>query len=403
MLTALHLISIAVCLIFLSEPVLSLIARMRRKSKQTGLRIRRFPDSAAPIFKTIMRILVGASLAWGLCALELQPGLLIVVLLPVHLLCERAAPRTAECGATCEIAFYETLDAQISEGADFFASLAAAGTHLRDKAALRAVSIALERFSERRELAHCLAPLTKINPFFAGLGADVLRTGWKPSSALRLSVRQMLGRVSKDWQDKHRLRKFSGHLEALRPVILKTGWGMAAFIILSNGGPPNQFGHWVLISSLAVLLRSLVTVRRTLFLAWGASLIILVIWYAIPAGTATSTARVRVAERSKQAFSRSYPRLDGPPDHMSEIISADGSAPEICRVRTGFDPGWAHLRTEPAIPSRPLGYAAEGELLDILAIFAGDSSTGAWIEVRSPAGQTGWIYSSLCEVDVAAP
>jgi hypothetical protein len=83
---------------------------------------------------------------------------------------------------------------------------------------------------------------------------------------------------------------------------------------------------------------------------------------------------------------------------QASLVGSNGLIGDYCQVSTGFDPGWARIRSGPTMSAGSIGFASEGDVLEMLAPYE-----SGWLQVRSLEGLEGWIYSLLCEVFVEAP
>lgn len=66
------------------------------------------------------------------------------------------------------------------------------------------------------------------------------------------------------------------------------------------------------------------------------------------------------------------------------------NTPEVCNVQTGIEGGTVNLRTCGGVSCAGLGIVTEGERLTIL-------TAGAWMNVTTESGVTGWLNSKYCE------
>ena len=78
-------------------------------------------------------------------------------------------------------------------------------------------------------------------------------------------------------------------------------------------------------------------------------------------------------------------RVPGPTSTAARIATA-----EACRVNTGVDAGTVNLRACGSIACEVLDIVTEGERLTIL-------TAGAWANVTSADGVTGWVNSNYCK------
>lgn len=85
--------------------------------------------------------------------------------------------------------------------------------------------------------------------------------------------------------------------------------------------------------------------------------------------------------------------MQGNADTGTPIPTARPTAtntPEVCNIQTGFDGGTVNLRTCAGTACGVLGIVTEGERLQII-------TAGAWMNVTTESGVTGWLNSKYCK------
>ena len=386
---------LASSIVVLLEALSQLFARNFRQNDSPGFQVGPLTGDETSFMRAVVRLFAGGGIIWGLAELESSSEIVLSGVLLVLFLMERLVSSAKRQSQSGEIAFFDSLLAQVASGQDFFAALAAANDHLSDGASRESVSLALRRFSERRNLAFCLEPIVDGGPFLAGLVADVQRAGWENSSALQLSVHQMHERVAAAWEKGHRSRIYLRGLEKRKPMLLQSGLGMALMYLVFHLEMFRQVENGILIGGLVIVVFSLVYGRRTIYLGLSSGIFIILLWALL----------MRQPPLAFDWVSSKYVE-QGVLGQRIKIYSkqitfanSDGEAPpQFCQVLTGFNPGWAHLRSGPAMSAGAIGLASEGDLLQVLL-----QHDSEWLNVRSLDGAVGWIYSSLCEVVHATP
>lgn len=79
-----------------------------------------------------------------------------------------------------------------------------------------------------------------------------------------------------------------------------------------------------------------------------------------------------------------------PPTQTQTAKPTQTNTPEVCNVQTGIEGGTVNLRTCAGVSCTWLGYVTEGERLTV-------NTSGAWINVTTKNGVTGWLNSKYCK------
>lgn len=341
--------------------------------------------------RLVAAVLTGAGSAWGLAVLGAPIEPAVAVLLVASFLQQALIARSGGNGLAGTLAFFDVLKNEIVRGSDLFAGLAVAMPSLTDPPAHRAVKALLVRFSARQGLSQCLEPLAKAGGLFAVLAADVQRTGWENSAALRLSVVQISERAADSWRRQSRLRLLTGSLERRRESLHHFVMGAAAGYLLFMSGEGLPAWYWFNAAAMAAGLRLPGLLRRpaAFALAIGVTGLLLTTSPARPSLPETASAGETFTPHAAW-------RARNLNEEWSALLAVSAQKAPECRVLTGFNPGWARVRELPAVSARTTGYVVEGTLLLVLAEHDGGLQGGEWRLVRMPSGEEGWMYSELC-------
>ncbi len=72
------------------------------------------------------------------------------------------------------------------------------------------------------------------------------------------------------------------------------------------------------------------------------------------------------------------------------LVVSTPTAPAVCVVTSGIDGGRVNLRSCASTTCAALDILTEGEPLTVI-------TAGAWVEVQTPDGLTGFVYSDFCK------
>jgi hypothetical protein len=388
-----RIILLAASSVFLLERLVGWIRMGFKKDRPPGFEVHSLTERTTSFGQRAVRILAGAGLVWGFEEIGLPSGFVLAVLLLFLFVLERFLFRARSLMQSGDIAFFDTLKENIGAGVDFFDALAVACEYLSRGVAREGVSISLRRFSERANLIHCLEPLVNAGPFLAGLAADVRRTGWEYSPALVLSVQQMHERVAAAWEKGHRSRRRLRILEQWQPIWIQFALGMAGIYIVLRFDMILLDENLLSTVGFGLLIYSLVYAQRTVLMGFASGIFILALW-----GTLIwQQMPVNLPDPIESAQEEMLPQIRNNLKQAS-LVGSNGLIGDYCQVSTGFDPGWARIRSGPTMSAGSIGFASEGDVLEMLAPYE-----SGWLQVRSLEGLEGWIYSLLCEVFVEAP